>query len=62
MRFAIIYRLTHPEYVSVTTTTIVTASTHSELERQLAKVRDTWEVQGYTMRVLRIRGKQDHLK
>jgi hypothetical protein len=55
MNFEVTYRLTHPEYVSTVSHTIVSAQTHQQRDLAIAKLVKKWEEQGYTVRVLAVR-------
>jgi hypothetical protein len=54
MKYQIAYRLTHPEYLPVTSTTVVDASSHAELETRLVKIRAKWQARGYTVQIIRV--------
>jgi hypothetical protein len=58
MKYQIAYRLTHPEYLPATSTTLVDASSHAELETRLARITAKWQAWGYTVRIIRVSQKR----
>jgi hypothetical protein len=55
MKFLVIYRLTHPQYMPAISHTTVSAQTHQQLDRAISKLVKKWEEQGYTLRILAVR-------
>ena len=58
MKYQVMYRLTHPEYLPTTSIQVVDAYTHQELVGALAKMKAKWETQGYHVRIMRVMDKQ----
>ncbi|MBO0780722.1 MAG: hypothetical protein J2P37_18015 [Ktedonobacteraceae bacterium] len=54
MKYRVILRLLHPEYLPSTTRVLVEAHSHRELEAGLAKVTAKWRAQGYHAHVLSV--------
>ena len=54
MKYHITYRLMHPQSLPVTARATVDAHTHRELEARLARIKRKWQVQGYTIHILRV--------
>jgi hypothetical protein len=55
MKFQVTYRLTHPEYLSTTSYTTLSAQTHQQLDQALSRLAKKWEEQGYALRILAVR-------
>jgi hypothetical protein len=55
MKYQVTYRLSHPEYLPATSTSLVEARSHAELEMRLAGLLRKWRAAGYTVRVLAVR-------
>jgi hypothetical protein len=58
MKYHVAYRLTHPEYLPTTSTTIVGAHSHAELETQLVKIIAKWRARGYIVQITRVSQKR----
>ena len=54
MKYQIVYRLIHPEYLPATSITVVNACSHAELETQLVKIITKWQARGYNIRVTHV--------
>ncbi len=54
MKYQVAYRLMHAEYMPATSTTVVEACSHAELETRLAKIVAKWQARGYTVQIIRV--------
>jgi hypothetical protein len=58
MKYQVTYRLMHPQSLPATSSTIVDAHNHRELDVRLARIKTKWQAQGYTVQILRVIARQ----
>lgn len=54
MKYQVTYRLMQPQTLPATTSTVVDAHNHRELDARLARIKTKWQAQGYTVQILRV--------
>ncbi len=54
MKYQITYRLLHPQYIPATSTSVVDAHSHAELDARLIRIKTKWQARGYTVQVTKV--------
>ena len=55
MKYHVTYRLLHPQYMPAMSVTAMEASSHTELDAKVAKIKTKWQTRGYTVQITHIR-------
>jgi hypothetical protein len=59
MKYQIMYRLLHPQYIAATSTSVVDACSHAELDACLVRIKAKWQARGYTVQVTKVLPKRN---
>jgi hypothetical protein len=63
MKYHITYRLMHSQSLPALSVAVMEASSHAELDTQVAKIKTKWQTRGYTVQILHVRQqKRAHMK
>ena len=54
MKYQVTYRLLHPQYIPATSTSVVDACSHAELDARLVGIKTKWRARGYTVQVAKV--------
>jgi hypothetical protein len=60
MKYQVTYRLMQPQSLPATSSTVIDAHSHRELDTRLARIKTKWQAQGYTVQILRVIAGQSH--
>lgn len=51
LKYQVTYRLRHPHYMPALSVAVIEASSHTELEAKLAKIKIKWQARGYRVQI-----------
>ena len=54
MKYQVLYRLKHAQYLPTTSTVVVEAHTHADLHTQLVRLLTKWQALGYTVHIVKV--------
>jgi hypothetical protein len=54
LKYHITYRLYHPQYLPALSNAVMEASSHAELDTQVAKIKMKWQQRGYSVHILHV--------